>query len=121
MAYIELFEQLSAALEGVGPDEILTFQAYDDGYTVILKDYRKFTQVRPIQPEAIDIAEIYPPKLPADLRPVYDNPKKYKLKELSKLAEFLNIHDAPTLRKAQLIADILAWKDTTYIPYEEKK
>ena len=116
MSSKDIAKNLALAIE-VDPSEILGYRNYyDKGYTVILKDYRKFTGVTPksdletaaaFDPEP---ADNYPAGLPNDLKLIYDNPNKFKVQELRSLAYFLPIRDASALKKAPLIDEIESWK-----------
>jgi hypothetical protein len=113
----DLQTNLATTLE-VSPDQIMTFTPHDEGYTVILTDFRKFTAVKPTEPEPEPDpdAGYYPAALPAELRPVYDMPETYTVSYLRDLAFFLEIDRAGTLRKAELLEEIQAWKEANDSP-----
>ena len=116
MTDTDMTYHLALALE-VPPEQILGYKHYQHkGYAVIMKDFRKFIGVHPVSDEevAASLAEqnkdAYPESLPDDLKPIYDNPRRYKLQEIRNLAYFLEIRDASALRKMPLLDEIDAWK-----------
>lgn len=107
---------LALAIE-VSPDDILGYRLVQNkGYNVVLKDFRKFTGVQPVSDQAVAAllaeynADIYPEGMIDELKPIYDNPGKFKLQEIRTLAYFLDIRDASALRKQPLIDEVIAWK-----------
>ena len=116
MSSKDIVRNLALAIE-VDPNEILGYRNYyDKGYTVMLKDYRKFTGVQPASDIEVAVAfdnkpdDSYPAGMPIDLRPIYYNPRNYKVQDLRRLAYFLPIQDASALKKAPLIEEIESWK-----------
>ena len=116
MADKNMVYNLALALE-ISPDEILGYKQYPHkGYTVIMRDFRKFTGVQPASDEELEAelaqidADAYPADMPDELKPIYDTPRRYKLQELRNLAYFLEIRDASALRKMPLLDEIDAYK-----------
>lgn len=112
----DITKNLALAIE-VEPNEILGYKNYYAlGYTVMLKDFRKFTNVTPVADQEVtaafdnEPAKFYPSKMPDHLKPIYDNPVNFRVQELKSLAYFLPIQDASALRKQPLIEEIESWK-----------
>ena len=112
----DMIHHLALALE-VPPSDILGYKRYQHkGYTVIMKDFRKFTGIQPATDEeaaatlAEENADSYPADMPDDMKPIYDNPRKFTLQKIRYLAYFLEIQDASALRKMPLLDEIDARK-----------
>ena len=109
-----LTRKLALTLE-IEPEQILRYQKYPNGYSVILKDYRKFTAVQPATDEQLAATELPPPSypdgLPEELQSVYDDPRNFTLKKIRPLAKFLGIDDAGSLPKAGLVDEIECYKE----------
>ena len=112
----DLTANLAYAL-GINPDEIMKYQEYPDGYSVLTINFQKFTKVQPLAvpvaedpPEDIPIESLYPQGMPEEMRLVYDFPYDAKVKQLRELAYFLDITDASALLKVALQEEIDASK-----------
>jgi hypothetical protein len=120
----DLVQAIANALETT-PDEILIYRPVTkDNYTVILMDYRKFNDVRPLyaepepqpeQPEQPTIIEetrvnLQGTLVPAELADVYTHPKNHNRTDLRDLAAYLEIPKARTMNKRPLIKAIQQYK-----------
>ena len=122
-----LHKELAAALE-ISTDDILMYRPTEDGYNVITKDYRKFSDVQPliIEPEPDDTdpggaeepgqtdpgpaAGSSPPGMPKELIPVFEQPSIHLRPQIVALAHYLEIPRAVKLSKKNLIIKINEWK-----------
>jgi len=98
-------EQALAESLNVPANQILDYAHRDNGYAVVLTDFRKFTNVQPTYTIQTTTADI-----PDHLYVIYDNPKKYGRSDLRDLAEYLQIPDARKMNKMPLVRAINRWK-----------
>ncbi len=122
----DLVQAIANALETT-PDEILIYRPVTkDNYTVILMDYRKFNDVRPLYYEVTEPEPISAHKkptaeeetrvnlqgtlVPAELADVYTPPKNHNRTDLRDLAAYLEIPKARTMNKRPLIKAIQQYK-----------
>lgn len=116
----ELVAGLAKTIE-VEPDQIMIYTltgqplGQPTAYTVILKDYRKYTGVIPNYnidpPDETHLVDIQGVSLPAEYIPYYTNPKEYTRADLRDLAAYLQIPDARNLNKNVLVKRINTYKE----------
>ena len=98
-------EQALAESLNVQANQILDYAHRDNGYTVVLTDFRKFTNVQPTYTIQTTTADI-----PDNLYVIYTNPKNHTRADLRDLAEYLQIPNARKMNKMPLVRAINQWK-----------
>ena len=127
----QLKSQLAAALK-IDPADIMRYlQTAEDAYTVLLTNYQKHTNVRPIEPDPKpepnmpEETQIRNPKpvlseaevsdIPNHLKSAYQNPESAKKSDLAQLAVLLDLPlDIDNPLKKDLVAAIEAYKEQPY-------
>ena len=113
----DLTANLARALN-IKPDEIMRYEQYPDGYSVLTNNFQKFTQVQPVavpapSPVSVSVSvstPIYPEGITTSLEYAFNNPYDAKVKELRQVAYALDITDASALLKVALQEEIDIWK-----------